>query len=777
MIYAVCALALLGCQAPQTAADTVLATYKLADREVAAKIPATKLALPACKSYKDGDWTYLFDGQGKLVARTAFGGGWGEVAGLYPLAKAKFDEKTPVRKVKAVLFTRFDVLQTSKEGAVLLRRSTLENSQITASLEALARFAAAAEAYGQGRYRISLDVSIENEPMRFGPLSGTYSFDQSFCSSYFGPRVNGGEYEAEDKVYRGPYDSVLFIHSGWKEDGEPNARVNGMPVSGIAFAPKEDMLQGQDLAIELLNRWCVQEASAFQRKGFSVAPFARFGLASNGSLVSAGTSILSSATFANASNRSRISTDEVLSRLAIQKSLDPKSWADVSADPLQALPAVDLPDLPARDLLQIVKTEGKRLLVASSDVADFVARNLKPNLEAKAIGYAQAKGSGGPIDIVFALGADPGEASNLDLLSLPGELAAAGDPSYKEMPVLGEFKDNQPEPYRYEFKPETDAKIAKAAALNDSSSQADRAEVVEMLSARDDAQKLNAALAYTRVKEPSAVKPLSDMLSGFNLRVVELAMKALAFQGGDLADQALHRALITARYGYVQAIAAQLTALKNDPKDAQYIAISLASDSWIAWLYGANAIAKYDDKNAQTFLMTYLWKTDPAVRLAATKGSNTKYDMPVKRLLWSAINDPSDMIRAEACIKLIESEAAANQDEGYKGVRDDSIWVRLQLLDYMQKNPNERFRKAIQIAIADSDAEVRAKALAALQALSGETKLEEIQNTLTDKDPRVQNALVELALAKKLKLPTDTIAALRSSLDTQVATRAKELAE
>ncbi len=779
MIYAICALAMLGSQGPQSAADTVLATYKIADREVAAKIPPTKLALPKCSGISDGEWTYLFDSAGKLRGRVVNGGGWAEVAALHASAKVKFDDKTSVWKVKAVVITRFDVLQKSDEGALLLRRSTLENSQVMASLEALARFAAVADAYGQGRYKVSLDVSIENEPMRFGPINKVQPFAGPFCQSYFGPRINGGNFESEDKVYRGPYDSVFFIHAGWKEDGQPWTNVNGMPVHGIAFAPKDDMSPGQDLAVELLNRWCGDVRVALKRKGVPAAPQFRFALAPDGSLIGTDESSLSYAGMASASNRARVSTDELVSSYSLLKEKPSKPWSEVADDPIGKLSCRPDRSPLSADPILLENKDGKSYLNVRINFADFVGKHLKASLKPVATGWFSDSKS---TFIVFALDSDPGSVNDRDLLDIKTEAVAVGDESVKEFPAIPNGSMISLEGFNYVFKASDDpaspeAKIAKAIALTDSSSQAEKAEVIEMLSAREDQVKLNAAQAFARVKEPNAVKPLIDMVSGFNLRVVEIALTALQFQGGPEADAAIHKALVNGRYGYVQAVAAALTASRNNPKDAQHLAVLLASDSWTAWLAGAKAIASYDDKNAQTFLQGFIRMTDPAVRLEVTKGSNPTFATPASNLLWTAVNDPSDLVRVAAYIRLIESSNEAHREEGYKGLRDDSIFVRLQLLDYLRKAHSESSRKALQTAVADGDPEVRAAALRAYQALDGQLTLEEIQNTLTDKDPRVQSALVELALAKKLMLPADTVALLRSSLDIQVAERAKGLAE
>ena len=79
--------------------------------------------------------------------------------------------------------------------------------------------------------------------------------------------------------------------------------------------------------------------------------------------------------------------------------------------------------------------------------------------------------------------------------------------------------------------------------------------------------------------------------------------------------------------------------------------------------------------------------------------------------------------------------------------------------------------------MADSNAIVRAAALLALSKQPGDVAVAEIPNVMADKDPRVQMALVTLAKAKAIKLPSATIAMLRTSADPAVALEAKELPE
>ena len=685
-----------------------------------------------------------------------------------------------------MVFTRFDALDLSQEGAIRQRRSTLENSQVQASLEALALYAVIAEAYGQGKFKVSFDVDIENEPMRFGPSRGKTPIDAAFCQWYFSPRINGGDYEAEDRVYRGPYDSVFFIHSGWKAEGEPTAIVNGMPVSGVAYAPTEETTPGQNMAIGLLNAWTQHVAFAAQRRGLSVQPFAHFGLSTEGAIISQGTELLASELMSIASNRSRVSSTDYIAQLTATNTTVSLDWSEVSSDPLRKLPKLDLPLTESSSPIQTIENEGKSILLIQVDCSAYVAPHLKADIGAKAIGWVQAKQDSkqpGQTYIAFTFNNPSDPQSDVALLELKDPATELGTSTVTKLSTLEEWTIDKPlEPNLYTFVPGADplsveTKIAKALALTSESSQADKDAVVAMLTAREDAVRLNAAQAFTRIKEPTAEQPLIDMLASFNLRVCEIALNALANQGTPKAWEAIHKAMVNGRYNYVQQIAAKQIGTKNDPKEAAWIATLLATESWQTWLVGAEVLGALDDSKAQTVLMTFLWKTDPAVRLAATRLSMVKYELPVKRLLWSAINDSSDLVRAVSYTKLIECSDSSSRDEGYKGVRDDSVFVRLYVLDYLRQHPDEKNRSALRIAVADLDVEVRAAALKAFAALTSDVSPDEIQNTLTEKDPRIQKALIELVTIKKMKLTKETLTLLSTSVDPSVVARAKELAE
>jgi hypothetical protein len=144
---------------------------------------------------------------------------------------------------------------------------------------------------------------------------------------------------------------------------------------------------------------------------------------------------------------------------------------------------------------------------------------------------------------------------------------------------------------------------------------------------------------------------------------------------------------------------------------------------------------------------------DATVRHAIVTSPRPTSNLFARRLLWSAVNDPSERVREESYAALLDSQFTDLRDQAMSGVRDDSVFIRLSLLNRMTQNPQAHYRQALRMAIIDSSPHVRAATLRAFAAQPGDVVLGEIQNVLQDKHPKVVAALNDLANAKGLTLP------------------------
>ncbi len=246
----------------QAAAPAPLGSFKLGDAVVAAKIPANA---PEPLSQEDsGGWTYAdYPNNGGEIRRQLGKGGGDEIAKLYA-AKAA----TPVAewRTKIVLFDDVDVMGAGADGVLRSRRSGYFGPDLHGAEGAIALFGSMVEAYSGGKLKFVPDFQIESESMRFD-LPAESPFSEAFVQSSFGPRVNGGTYQAEDNVYRGPYNSIFFLHFGLTA-ASVQTEVNGMPVTGLSYYFSYDRERPELLAYRLFNAWIGQVLFNANRHGY-----------------------------------------------------------------------------------------------------------------------------------------------------------------------------------------------------------------------------------------------------------------------------------------------------------------------------------------------------------------------------------------------------------------------------------------------------------------------------------------------------------------------------
>ncbi|HRI45220.1 MAG TPA: HEAT repeat domain-containing protein, partial [Fimbriimonadaceae bacterium] len=305
--------------------------------------------------------------------------------------------------------------------------------------------------------------------------------------------------------------------------------------------------------------------------------------------------------------------------------------------------------------------------------------------------------------------------------------------------------------------------------------EADKAILLELIKDQQELVRLNAAAALTAIQLPEAVPALIDQARSANPMIAELALEALAFQGTNEAWGAILTICVKGPFDHNRQFAARLLGTKGEMISAGSISTLMTCRSPRAREEAARALGKIPDKDAGIILMALLMEVDPNVRLAVIEGANVQLELVNRRLLWSAVNDPSELVRAASYRRLIESPIADYRSEALKGVRDESPWIRLALLDAMRAKPDAAYRQSQRLAVTDSRAAVRAAALQAFAAMPGQVESAEIENVFVDKDPRVQMALVQLARAKSIRLPESALANLRNSISSDVVKQAQEL--
>ena len=255
-------------------AQEVIASYPIMGKEVAALVPTKVRQRFGVDRVEAGGITYRLR-NGNLVGTSR--GSWADLKSQYASVVASASSATPYR-VKVVVFRGSDILDTGADGVVRLRRTEVGDDEIKQAVDQVALFFAEAEIAAAGKIKVVPEVSVEEETMRF-PTPGE-AFASEFITRYFSPRVNGGGFDAEDKVYRGPYQAILFLHPGLT-DRVTTGEVHGMAVTGLPFYSFYDAAEPQVLGNALFAEWERQLGRSLAKLGYTVpegfAPAASWG--------------------------------------------------------------------------------------------------------------------------------------------------------------------------------------------------------------------------------------------------------------------------------------------------------------------------------------------------------------------------------------------------------------------------------------------------------------------------------------------------------------------
>jgi len=867
---------------------TTIATYKLAGKDVAVTLPARGEVSSTAPIVSLGDWNYLLDAQGTPVAKMRGQGGWSEVATLYSEAKAKWTPQTPTWHVKVILFTRTDILDKTPDGVLRQRRAYLGRNSTDAVLQDVGRFCVAAEAAAGGTARVVADVEVDSDLLLGDANSGEGKvFGEDFVRRTATARTNAGGYEAEDKIYRGPYESVFVLHPGLTP-GLVRTRAWGAPVSSFSVYDAR-WLSSPAVPESLLSCWAADLSEKLSRTPQMRVPLQ--------DVTRAMSSAMSVAPYLASMPK------ELPARMATQK-----PWTEVSANPLAGLPRIKAPS-GASSTMSVATEQGVPLLLTPVALADLVAASLP---DATAVGWSVIEGV--PV-LTFrpsgALSDKPIEALNLtskvknaeqlaagitlnsDLLSPTGNFVTkieddaqrgrmltvteVGDVrnGHGVLPTEGEAKGSvlrfdvkttskdpisvvvlgskgpveiqlgtpdpaasdyntdvstttfplksdgnwqtiqvnlegkaepgsllliaPPSSSRYYERRQLDPNVytfAKAAwqaaadgqistPASDSSelqtraltvTKADTKTLLTMIDDRNDTVAMNVAARFQKIKSAEAEPGLIKLAASANPRVSQQAVLALQFQGTESAKTALRNILDNGVYETDRMFAAEAIAAENLPNSTGAISRLLAVPSWQAKVRALDLISKLASGDPDKAMMiTFLLQDSPEVRLRATQLADPAFDLACRRLLYGAVNDSSDAVRAASYVQLLKSPTAKYREEGRKGIGDDSAAVRLIVLQALTEKPTEAERAVLQQAVTDKSPELRAEALRGFAKIPGNVQAEEFANTFKDTNPEVQLALVQLAISKKVSLPVEVVKELKSSPNAEVAEAAKAL--
>ena len=267
--------------------------------------------------------------------------------------------------------------------------------------------------------------------------------------------------------------------------------------------------------------------------------------------------------------------------------------------------------------------------------------------------------------------------------------------------------------------------------------------------------RLNAIGALTRAKAIALAPDLGQLAASALPGEASLAIQALKSQADDKAWSQIASVAIRGPFGANYMFAAEALAEKKEDVTLELLGLSLLSLSWHARLAAVRTVNQIETEQAAIVASATLSspEPDPVVRFAIASKPRPGSELLARRLLFAAVNDESEWVRAKSYLALIDSPTVEIRDQALRGVRDESVAVRLALLSAMAKSPKNHYRPALRLAVVDGAAVVRAAALRAFAVQPGEVVSAEVQNTLTDPNPLVRAALLELAKAKNIEVP------------------------
>ncbi|MBL8061312.1 MAG: HEAT repeat domain-containing protein [Chthonomonas sp.] len=259
-------------------------------------------------------------------------------------------------------------------------------------------------------------------------------------------------------------------------------------------------------------------------------------------------------------------------------------------------------------------------------------------------------------------------------------------------------------------------------------------------------------LAYG-AEPPSAerFKRLSELSRNPEPLIALFAIRAMArIQTPEVAE-ALKYNLETGPFEHCRLGAAITLGEVGSEQNTPLLATLLTAREWRSRVAGVTGLAKFVTRENSIILLAMLPDPEAEVRRTICSMIDLKMDLANRRLLFVAVNDPVESVRIAAYRNLLTNGLTEFKAEAMKGVREESPYVRSEVLKIMAAKPDAAFRRYVLIGLSDRDPRVRLAALDALGKQPGQTVREEIANVLVDGDAEVRRAAEAFAQARGIQ--------------------------
>jgi HEAT repeat protein len=325
--------------------------------------------------------------------------------------------------------------------------------------------------------------------------------------------------------------------------------------------------------------------------------------------------------------------------------------------------------------------------------------------------------------------------------------------------------------------PNLEARALAAAQLTAGADPSQVQAVRSLLADKSPSVRLNAANAFTRVKDTQAAAALNTIVKiESDQTVMAYMVKALAFQDTPEGWQTIAQIPKLGRrdeQGIQEAI--KQMGAKNDEKLVREVTTAITCNSWITRAQGAESLGAMPFESAKLDQMTFLFEVDPHVRMAVGMSADVSVDLVRRRMEWGSINDLSDVVRAYDYAALTRSADPVVRSHGYSGLKEADPEIRTIIAEQLGNDPKPYHVSMLTELLRDPVPDVRAAALKSLLAMPGGHEWQQVAALESEQYEQVLLPLLDAARSGKLKPPAVLLQRLLSHRSPEVRKRAKEI--
>ncbi|MCA0361248.1 MAG: HEAT repeat domain-containing protein [Armatimonadetes bacterium] len=313
-------------------------------------------------------------------------------------------------------------------------------------------------------------------------------------------------------------------------------------------------------------------------------------------------------------------------------------------------------------------------------------------------------------------------------------------------------------------------------------------DAMDLLANGSSYEKLNALSILSENPDPRSIPVLGELARGTDSSLAWMALRLLAdlrgrtntpsthpVPGVDSATYEIDQTILRSPFELNRQLALPYAQKSLGPEWLGHLNTLMTNRSWQIRSMTAKLFSRVQNDKAGLLLVSSLQDPDPNVRIAITFELSLEDDLASRRLVFQAVNDPNEVVRAYTFGHLSQSKKDDVIAEVVRAVRDESRLVRFVVVESLGQRKDEQFRNVFRIAVLDKNDQVVMSALRALKDLPEPVVLGEFANTLSSTHQGIQLGILELAIAKNIKLPQEKLDEWMKSSDARIRKMASDL--